>query len=921
MKPLVLGYDAKDRAVRLVPDDRRIHMHVLGSSGSGKSRFLEWMIRGDLKNRQGFCLIDPHGELYDAVVAYCARHVLDRDVVLLNLSEPSSVVGFNPFRKATSGDISVQVDRRITATMHAWGVENTDETPTLARTLRLIYTVMMEQGLGLPQAEHLLNFSARDVRSFLVERVQSPLIRREWLELHELKVREWRDEILSAKNRLFKLLTSDALKRFMGLADFSINLREIMDQGKVLLVNLKQSPQLSHEGARTFGALLVNEFFEAALERQKDSAGRDPKPYYLYLDEFQNFVSLDIARMLAEVRKFGLFLILAHQYFEQLDEEITAAALNNCQIKAVFGGLSATNARLMAEELFIGKLDPLKIKVCIHQTKFWPEYRRDKIYGKSSSSGSAHGTVESTATASFSGSTSGQSFYTPDNWFSAPMAAGTNEIVSSGMTTTGGRGYSDVDSYSTGESEVDIPVFFPVPFQELSSVQYYTLEEQLTELTAALKIQFQRHCFIQIRQRETQPMLVPFVEPVTTFTYSRKNLDWYIQRQHERNKALPVVEVDRLLEQQELALLKAAQPALPPPSSAEPGSMQTPEESHEAERLRDDYLAGINNPVSGIGGACLFRDFLFTYNRDVLPTLASTTQERSLSVIKNHLKPQFGDMMLKDLTLEPLQSYFMRLQQTELSFESIDKIRDVLSAVLRTAVEYGRLSSNPAEKIRLRRRRRRAPKPFLRIEQFYQLVDALAEPYASMVYVGVFTGLRVSEIAGLKWHNIHASSITVEERYSRGNWDEPKSESSRATIPVDQHVIDRIVGLKSIEVAVKAGHATRKFKVVKSDGPDDLVFQSVQAGAPVRDNNILSRHIKPAARNMGMPWLNWQVLRRSCATWLQQAGVDVKDAQGILRHSRASTTQDVYQQLVPESQVRAVKRLSDYAAAGRSAVA
>jgi integrase len=90
------------------------------------------------------------------------------------------------------------------------------------------------------------------------------------------------------------------------------------------------------------------------------------------------------------------------------------------------------------------------------------------------------------------------------------------------------------------------------------------------------------------------------------------------------------------------------------------------------------------------------------------------------------------------------------------------------------------------------------------------------------------------------------------------------------------------------------------------------VFQSVAVGAPMRDNNILVRHIKPAARELGIGWVNWQVLRRSCATWLQQAGVDVKDAQGLLRHSRASTTQDVYQQLVPESQRVAVRKLTAY---------
>jgi integrase len=338
----------------------------------------------------------------------------------------------------------------------------------------------------------------------------------------------------------------------------------------------------------------------------------------------------------------------------------------------------------------------------------------------------------------------------------------------------------------------------------------------------------------------------------------------------------------------------------------------------DAERLRDDYLAGINHPNIGIGGACLFRDFAKTYERDVLPTLASTTRERTKSVLKNHLNPAFGDLMLRELSLEPVQTFFSRLQQGKLSAESVDKIRDVLSSVLRTAVEYGRLLQNPAEKVRLKKRRIMARKPFLRIPEFYRLLDAMAEPYASMVYVAVFTALRVSELAGLRWRNIHATSISIEERYSRGDFDQPKSEASRTTIPVDAHVLERIERLKSLEVVVRAGRAERRYKVVKQSGPDDLVFQSVAKGAPMRDNNILSRHIKPAARKVNLGWVNWQVLRRSCATWLQQAGVDVKDAQGLMRHSRASTTQDVYQQLVPESQVSAVAKLTSYVTTGRS---
>lgn len=331
---------------------------------------------------------------------------------------------------------------------------------------------------------------------------------------------------------------------------------------------------------------------------------------------------------------------------------------------------------------------------------------------------------------------------------------------------------------------------------------------------------------------------------------------------------------------------------------------------HEAERLRDEYLDAVNHAHVGIGGACLFRDFARGYDRDVLSGLASTTQERSRSVLKNYLVPEFGDAMLREITLERLQGYFAIVQGSNLSPESIDKIRDVLSAVLRTAVDYGRLSGNPAEKIRLKRRKLTRPKPFIRIEQFYALLELISEPYATMVYVAVFTGLRISELAGLLWRNVHADSITVEQRYCRGNFDQPKSDASKSTISVDAHVIQRIQQLRSMEVVVKAGKGRRRYRAVKADGPDDLVFQSVAKGAPMRDNNVLARHIKPAGEKLGIGWLNWQALRRSFATWLQMAGVDVKDAQGLMRHSRASTTQDVYQQLVPESQRAAVRKLT-----------
>jgi Helicase HerA, central domain len=567
MKPLLLGYDARERPVVLEPDQAKTHTHVIGSSGSGKSKLLESIMRKHLRNRTGFALVDPHGPLYYDILAFCAHYALDREIICLNVSKPDTIIGFNPFQRAAEGDISVQVDRRITATMHAWGVQATDQTPTLARTLRLIYTVMLEQNLGLPQVANLIDFNAREIRGAMIEQLATPLIQREWRELQMLRSKEWRDETLSAKNRLFKFLTSEALCRFMGLPGHSINLHEVMNEGKILLVNLAESDYLSHENARAFGALLINEFFENALRRERDEFGRPPTPYFLLADEFQAFMSVDVANMLDQVRKFGLFLTLAHQRFGQLDENMTDAVLTNCRIKAVFGGLPTQSARLMAEELFIGDLDAKKIKAAIYQTKFWPEYRRDKVYGHGTSHGtsSSHSTStggsDGMATATSSSSGMSMSF---DDWFSFPQLTGERkEFASSGSSSVSSSSSSWADSSSDGEnfseseSVADIPIFFPVPFQELSSVQYYTTEEQLIELTAALKEQFPRHCFIKIHGEQTQPLLVPFIESAHSFRESQENFDWYAQWQMEKQDALSPAQVDCLIEARQTALMQA----------------------------------------------------------------------------------------------------------------------------------------------------------------------------------------------------------------------------------------------------------------------------------------------------------------------------------------------------------------------------
>lgn len=333
----------------------------------------------------------------------------------------------------------------------------------------------------------------------------------------------------------------------------------------------------------------------------------------------------------------------------------------------------------------------------------------------------------------------------------------------------------------------------------------------------------------------------------------------------------------------------------------------------EVMKIADELLRPINQGLITIGSAANFRDYVQReYIPGDLPLLASTTQACYQGAIRKHLEPSFGALSLRDLTTRSLKQFFSGMASEGIAYPTIVKVRDALSSVLRSAVENELLVKNPMERLRLPpdKRPRRA-KPFMSPEQFSALIELVPEPYATAVYVCVWTGLRVSELLGLKWRCIRADSIAIEERFCRGDWAAPKTEASAAPIAVEPHVIARIERLKRLTVHVRAGRAMRHHKVVKAAGPDDLVFQSVKDGKPMRDGNILKRFIKPAAQKLGLR-VNWRCLRTSHATWLVQAGADPKSVQGQMRHSRISTTMDIYAQIVPTAQRRAIEKLSQF---------
>jgi integrase len=332
-----------------------------------------------------------------------------------------------------------------------------------------------------------------------------------------------------------------------------------------------------------------------------------------------------------------------------------------------------------------------------------------------------------------------------------------------------------------------------------------------------------------------------------------------------------------------------------------------------------EYLRPMNRDLQGVGGAVNFKNFVNDYYLKVhMPLLAETTQGRYQGVLDNYLLPEFGQMCLRDLNFMAVQGYFAGMASSQLKKESRDKIRDVLSSVMVLAVKAKLIQNNPVEGIVVPGDHRgKKAKPHISPEDFDRLLALIPEPYATMVFVAVWTGLRVSELIGLRWEDIHADTITVDERYCRGDWDKPKNTASNAPVDAEPFVIKRVHALKNMTVVVKwGGHGAKKeLKVVKSCAPNDLVFQGLRSGKPMRDNNILTRFIKPAARAIGLPAINWRALRTSHATWMIEAGANPKDVQAQMRHSRTSTTMDIYAQFVPASQRRAIEKMAQMVAA------
>lgn len=339
------------RLVSLSAEDRRRHLYICGKTGMGKTTLIQNMIVADILAGRGVCLVDPHGDLAESVVARVPSHRTN-DVIVFDAADRTLPIPFNPLACRDPARIDQVTSGVVSAfkKLHdSWG-------PRLEDTLRNAVFATVEQGGNLLSVMRLLGEPS--YREQTVVRIRDDVVRAFWLHEFAGWSDNYRTEAVAAiQNKLRPFVVSTNIRAIVTHAAPSLDLRQIMDEGKVLVVNLSKG-RLGEDNSTLLGAFLVTSLQQAAMTRA-DVPEDERRDFYLYVDEFQNFTTGSFAAVLSEARKFRLGLIVAHQYLSQLDEETANAVWGNVGSIVSFQ-VGSDDAEVLARQLgkFEGQLVP-----------------------------------------------------------------------------------------------------------------------------------------------------------------------------------------------------------------------------------------------------------------------------------------------------------------------------------------------------------------------------------------------------------------------------------------------------------------------------------------------------------------------------------------------------------------------------------
>jgi len=310
--------------------DRFQHVYAIGQTGTGKTTLLANLIWQDIMRGHGVAFLDPHGDTVEELVARLPKR-RRADLVYLNVPDPSSAVGFNPLEAVPLEQRALAASGIVEAFKNVWG--NTWG-PRLEHILRNALLTLLDQ----PEATlaDLSKLFTDD--KFLKEalpRVTHPAVRDFWYTEFGRYPARYRIEALAPiQNKLGAFLSQPPLYRVLTRKNSGYTLRTLLDEGRVLLVNLAKG-RIGGDGAALLGAMIVSRIGLAGLSRA-DQPEETRRPFWVYLDEFQSFTTLSVASMLSELRKYRLGMTLAHQYLDQMEPEVQSAVFGNVGTMLVF---------------------------------------------------------------------------------------------------------------------------------------------------------------------------------------------------------------------------------------------------------------------------------------------------------------------------------------------------------------------------------------------------------------------------------------------------------------------------------------------------------------------------------------------------------------------------------------------------------
>jgi len=304
--------------------DRRRHIYIIGKTGMGKSVLLQNLIHSDVQTDKGCAVIDPHGDLADAVIDFVPPHRTN-DVVILDPSDVSHPFAFNMLeytedshRRNLMASGLLGVFKKMYA--DSWG-------PRLEHILRNCLLALVEYPntsmLGIMRI-----LVDQEYRNKVVSSVTNPMVKSFWVdEFGKMQDRMRTEAISPIQNKVGQFLSSPMIRNIVGQVKSTVNIRFMMDTGKIIIVNLSKG-KIGEDNSSLLGSMLITKFQLDAMSRA-DMNENDRRDFYLYVDEFQNFATDAFATILSEARKYKLNLVMANQYVAQMPEEVRDAVFGN----------------------------------------------------------------------------------------------------------------------------------------------------------------------------------------------------------------------------------------------------------------------------------------------------------------------------------------------------------------------------------------------------------------------------------------------------------------------------------------------------------------------------------------------------------------------------------------------------------------